>query len=53
MNSEMAVKRRGGTKSKTTERMLNVFNPHFPASAMEAMSRICACKTEKNRQIFG
>ncbi len=29
------------------------FNLHFPALVMEAMSRICACKTEKNLQIFG
>ncbi len=29
------------------------FNLHFPAPAMEAMSRICACKTEKNLQMFG
>ncbi len=29
------------------------FNLHFPAPVMEAMSRICACKTEKNLQIFG
>jgi hypothetical protein len=29
------------------------FNLHFPTPAMEAMSRICACKTEKNLQIFG
>jgi hypothetical protein len=29
------------------------FNLHFPAPAMEAMSRICACKTERNLQIFG
>jgi hypothetical protein len=53
MNDEMAMKRRGGTKSKTVGRMLNIFNLHFPAPAMEAMSRICACKTEKNLQIFG
>ena len=54
MNDEMAMKRRGGTKGKpVVERMLNVFNLHFPAPAMEAMSRICACKTERNLQIFG
>ncbi len=53
MNYEMAIKWRGGTKSKTVGRMLNVFNLHFPAPVMEAMSRICACKTEKNLQIFG
>ncbi len=29
------------------------FNLHFPTPAMEAMSRICACKTERNLQIFG
>ncbi len=49
MNDEMAIKRRGGTKS---ERMLNVFDLHFP-TAVEAMSRIYACKTERNLQIFG
>ena len=49
----MAMKRRGGTKSKTIERMLNVFQSTFSASEMKAMSRICACKTEKNLQIFG
>ncbi len=49
----MVMKRRGGTKSKTIERMLNVFNLHFPAPVMEAMSRISVCKTEKNLQIFG
>jgi hypothetical protein len=26
---------------------------HFPTPAVEAMSRICACKTERNLQIFG
>ena len=35
------------------ERMLNVFDLHFPTPAVEAMSRICACKTERNLQIFG
>jgi hypothetical protein len=54
MNDEMAVKRRGGTKGKiVVERMLNVFDLHFPTQAVEAMSRICACKTERNLQIFG
>jgi hypothetical protein len=54
MNDEMAMKRRGGTKGKpVVERMLNVFNLHFPTPAVEAMSRICACKTERNLQIFG
>jgi hypothetical protein len=49
MNDEMAVKQRGGTKSKiVVERMLNVFDLHFPTPAME-----CACKTERNLQIFG
>ena len=33
--------------------MLNVFNLHFPTPAVEAMSRIYACKTERNLQIFG
>ncbi len=53
MNGEMAVKRRGGTKSKTIERMLNVFQSTFPCTSNEAMSRICACKTEKDPQILG
>ncbi len=49
----MAIKRRGGTKSKTIERMLNVFQSTFSASEMKAVSRICSYKTEKNLQIFG
>ncbi len=50
----MAMKRRGGTKNKTVvERMLNVFDLHFPTPAVEAMSRISTCKTERNLQIFG
>jgi hypothetical protein len=54
MNDEMAMKWRGGTKSKiVVERMLNVFDLHFPTPAVEAMSRICACKTERNLQMFG
>ncbi len=54
MNDEMSVERRGGTKGKpVVERMLNVFDLHFPTPAVEAMSRICACKTERNLQIFG
>jgi hypothetical protein len=53
MNDEMVMKRRGGTKSKTVGRMLKNFNLHFPAPEMEAMSRIYACKTERNLQIFG
>jgi hypothetical protein len=54
MNDEMAMKQRGGTRSKiVVERMLNVFDLHFPAPAVEAMSRIYACKTERNLQIFG
>jgi hypothetical protein len=48
------MKRRGGTKSKIfVERMLNVFDLHFPTPAVEAMFRICTCKTERNLQIFG
>ena len=35
------------------ERILNVFDLHFSTPAVEAMSRICACKTERNLQIFG
>jgi hypothetical protein len=54
MNDEMVMKRRGGTKSKiVVERMLNVFDLHFPTPAVKAMSRIYACKTERNLQIFG
>jgi hypothetical protein len=54
MNDEMAMERRGGTKGKPiVERMLNVFDLHFPTPAVEAMSRICAWKTERNLQIFG
>ena len=50
----MAMKRRGGMKGKpVVERMLNVFDLHFPTPAVEAMSRIYACKTERNLQIFG
>jgi hypothetical protein len=54
MKDEMAMKRRGGTNSKiVVERMLNVFDLHFPTPAVKAMSRICACKTERNLQMFG
>ncbi len=54
MNDKMAVKRRGGTKGKPiVERMLNVFDLHFSTPAVNAMSKICACKTERNLQIFG
>jgi hypothetical protein len=54
MNDKMAMKRRGGTNSKiVVERMLNVFDLLFPTPAVKAMSRICACKTERNLQIFG
>jgi hypothetical protein len=54
MGDEMAMKQRGGTNSKiVVERMLNVFDSHFPTPAVKAMSRICACKTERNLQIFG
>jgi hypothetical protein len=54
MNDEMAMKRRDGTNSKiVVERMLNVFDLHFPTPAVKAMSRICPCKTERNLQIFG
>ena len=50
----MVMKRRGGTKSKiVVERMLNVFDLHFPTPAVKAKSRICACKTERNLKIFG
>jgi hypothetical protein len=41
MNDEMAVRQRDGTRSKiVVERMLNVFDLHFPTPAVEAMSRI-------------
>jgi hypothetical protein len=54
MNDEMVMKRRGGTKSKiVVEKMLNVFDLHFPTPAVEAMSRIGACKTGRNLQMFG
>jgi hypothetical protein len=54
MNDEMARRRRGGTRSKlVVERMLNVFDLHFPTPAVQAMSRICACKTGRNLHIFG
>ncbi len=50
----MVMKRRGGTKSKiVVKRMLNVFDLHFPTPAVEAISRIYACKTERNLQMFG
>jgi hypothetical protein len=49
MNDEMAMKRRGGTKGKPiVERMLNVFDLHFPTPAVEAMSRIYVRKTERS-----
>ncbi len=35
------------------ERLLNVFYLHFSTPAENAMSRICASKTERNLQIFG
>ena len=36
MNDEMAMKQRGGTRSKlVVERMLNVFGLHFPTPAVE------------------
>jgi hypothetical protein len=54
MNDEMAMKRRDGTKGKpVVERMLNVFDLHFPTPAVEAMSRICSCKPGRNLHIFG
>ena len=49
----MAMKRRVERKSKPLRECWMFFNLHFPAPAMEAMSRICACKTERNPQIFG
>ncbi len=39
-------------KAKPLRECWTFFNLHFPASVMKAMSRICACKTEKNLQIF-
>ncbi len=35
------------------ERMLNIFNLHFPAPEEKAVSRICASKTRRNLQTFG
>jgi hypothetical protein len=40
-------------KAKPLRECWTFFNLHFPASVLEAMSRICACKTEKNLQMFG
>ena len=40
-------------KAKPLRECWTFFNLHFPASVMKAMSRICACKTEKNLQMFG
>jgi hypothetical protein len=48
----MAMKQRGGTKSKTIEGMLNVFQSTFSRSGMKQMSRICAYKTERTLQMF-
>jgi hypothetical protein len=53
MNSEMVMKRRGGTKSKTTERMLNVFQSTFSYTSNGSNVKNLRCKTEKNPQIFG
>jgi hypothetical protein len=54
MNDGMAMERRGGKKSKNVvEKMLNVFDLHFPTPAVEAVSRICACQTDRNLQMFG
>jgi hypothetical protein len=49
----MAMKQRGGTKSKTMEGMLNVFQSTFSQSGMKQISRIYACKTERTLQILG
>jgi hypothetical protein len=47
------MKWRSGTKGKPiVEGMLNAFDLHFPTPAVEAMSRIYTCKTERNLQIF-
>ncbi len=40
-------------KAKPLRECWTFFNLHFPAPVMEAMSRICACKTEKTPQILG
>ncbi len=40
-------------KAKLLGECWTFFNLHFPTPAVEAMSRICACKTERNLQIFG
>ncbi len=40
-------------KAKLLGECWTFFNLHFPAPAMEAMSRICTYKTERNLLIFG
>ncbi len=40
-------------KAKLLGECWTFFNLHFPTPAMEAMSRICTCKTERKLQIFG
>ena len=49
----MAMKQRSGTKSKTIEGMLNVFQSTFSRSEMKQGSRICTCKAERTLQISG
>ena len=53
MNNGMTMKWRGGTKSKTMEGMLNVFQSTFSRSGKKQISRICTCKTERTLQISG
>jgi hypothetical protein len=50
MDDEMAMKRRGGTKSKiVVERMLNVFDLHFPTPAVKQCLEFTLAKL---REIF-
>jgi hypothetical protein len=45
MNDEMAMKQRGGMRSKlVVERMLNVYDLHFPTPAVEAMLEFMLAK---------
>ncbi len=43
----MAMKRRGGTKSKTIERMLNVFQSTFSASEMKQCLEFALAKLRR------
>jgi hypothetical protein len=54
MNDEMAMKGGNGMKCKPqySERMLNIFDPHFSAPDEKTESRICASKPRRNLQTF-